>query len=49
MIKNLLSVAVLLIVLLQLPSVSAQDWPEFLGAGGTARSTDKVPHDLERE
>ena len=43
MIKNLLSVAVLLIVLLQLPSVSAQDWPEFLGAGGTARSADKVP------
>ena len=28
MIKNLLSVAVLLMVLLQLPSVNAQDWPE---------------------
>ena len=36
--KNLPFSIIILFVLLHACSANAQDWPEFLGAGGTARS-----------
>ena len=44
MVKNSrFAVLVALFVMLHAGVAMAQDWPEFLGEGGVARSDDKIP------